>query len=616
MRTTLLSLAAGMLWAQAPAPPPPSYQLTDGERQQLRARSEALAVELTKVRDTPDRDLLPDIEIYHKAAQWILRHEEEFFTKAYVMQAMRGLDRGIDRARELAAGKPSWPQRKGQFARAYRSRVDGSVQPYGIVVPGSYDGTTPMRLDVVLHGRGATLNEVSFLNGQDTAKPPDVPERHLVLHVFGRGNNAYRWAGESDVFEALESVRRRYKVDPNQIVLRGFSMGGAGAWHIGLHYPDQWAAVEAGAGFTETLKYAKQESAADFQKRMWTIYDAVEYTMNAFDVPIVGYGGEIDPQLQASRNIQERLVAEGLGPGNLRALFLVGPGTAHKWHPDSKKESDAFLDKVLAEGPRNPDRVRFVTYTTRYNKAFWVTIDALEEQYNRAEVDARRTAEGITATTRNVARITLPAGRLTIDGQSITNSGNGQTGSLEKRNGKWTVPLTTTGLRKVHGLQGPIDDAFRESFLCVKPAPGQAPPLLEAFAREHAKWLRGDVRVKDAKRVTREDMREHNLILFGDPASNPLIAQIAARLPVGWNKDQIVVGKQTFPAATHTLALIYPNPLNPGKYVVINSGYTMHEAEFKGTNALLYPRLGDYAVLTAKGEVAVSGFFDEFWKLH
>ena len=68
--------------------------------------------------------------------------------------------------------------------------------------------------------------------------------------------------------------------------------------------------------------------------------------------------------------------------------------------------------------------------------------------------------------------------------------------------------------------------------------------------------------------------------------------------------------------------LIYPNPLNPKKYVVLNSGHTFHEAEFKGSNALLFPRLGDYAVVRpmptekepAVFEVMKSGIFDEAWQ--
>jgi hypothetical protein len=69
--------------------------------------------------------------------------------------------------------------------------------------------------------------------------------------------------------------------------------------------------------------------------------------------------------------------------------------------------------------------------------------------------------------------------------------------------------------------------------------------------------------------------------------------------------------------------MIYPSPLNTARYVVLNSGHTFHAADFQGTNALLYPRLGDYAVLKLAGterdplavDVATAGLFDDFWKL-
>jgi hypothetical protein len=60
--------------------------------------------------------------------------------------------------------------------------------------------------------------------------------------------------------------------------------------------------------------------------------------------------------------------------------------------------------------------------------------------------------------------------------------------------------------------------------------------------------------------------------------------------------------------------MIYPNPLNPDRYVVLNSGHTFGEKEFKGTNALLYPRMGDWAVLNKAGEVVKAGLFDENWR--
>ena len=38
----------------------------------------------------------------------------------------------------------------------------------------------------------------------------------------------------------------------NGFYLMGFSMGGAGAWHIGAHHTDRFAGIHAGAGFAVT----------------------------------------------------------------------------------------------------------------------------------------------------------------------------------------------------------------------------------------------------------------------------------------------------------------------------------------------------------------------------
>jgi hypothetical protein len=70
-------------------------------------------------------------------------------------------------------------------------------------------------------------------------------------------------------------------------------------------------------------------------------------------------------------------------------------------------------------------------------------------------------------------------------------------------------------------------------------------------------------------------------------------------------------------AADHAPVLITANPLNPHRYVVVNSGHTFGAKEFARTNALLFPHLGDYAVIRVEGEndeVKLSGFFDESWK--
>jgi dienelactone hydrolase len=621
---TLYALFAVTAYAADP------YQPTAEEQRQMQDKMAALAsrVKALAAKHT-DADLLADVDVYRKAAEWILRYPDEFYTKAYAANTVAALNKGLARAKELESHPPSWPKQKGRLVRAYISPVDGSVQPYGLIIPEQYSGR-PVRLDLVMHGKGATLNEVSFIAAHEGSQPVPAGQDFITLEVFGRTNPGYRWAGEADVFEALASVRRRYNIDPKRIVLRGFSMGGHGAWHIGLHYPGMWAATEAGAGFTETVKYAKLDNLPPYQQAVLHIYDAVDYSLNAFDAPIIGYGGEIDPQLQASTNIREQLTAEGFhfeqGPyrwttSDLRALFLIGPNTPHRFHPDSKKVSDEYIEKALETAGQVPSHLRFVTYTTRYDRCYWITVEGLDKTYERADVDATKVGKQFTVSTKNVSRLKLAgSGAFEIDGQKIA-SGAADT-EFEKKSGKWRVANGAASLQKTHGLQGPIDDAFMGPFLCVRPTGDAWNPAaqqygrqtLDRFTAEFAKWMRGDPRVKDDRDISQSDIGAFNLVLFGDPGSNSLMAQVVGKLPIRWSKTEIAMAGQKFSAADHIPVLIYPNPLNPKRYVVINSGHTFGEKEFRGTNALLFPRLGDYAVMGTDGAVAVAGLFNESWR--
>jgi len=83
----------------------------------------------------------------------------------------------------------------------------------------------------------------------------------------------------------------------------------------------------------------------------------------------------------------------------------------------------------------------------------------------------------------------------------------------------------------------------------------------------------------------------------------------------------VVVGNQEYPA-THVPVFVFSNPLNPTKYVVINSGFTFHDHT---SNAMQSPKLPDWAVvdITKPGNnyrylplfVESQGFFDEGWRL-
>lgn len=594
LRASILIVCAATLAAQTPAPAP--FKVPASDLEALREAVKPLTAKTAALKANP---LAADVAVYEKAVQYLLRFPDQFYDANYVKHAHAAIATGVARAAELEAGKPSWTQQTGRVARAYKSRIDDSLQPYKLNIPASYDGAKPVRLDVILHGRNARLTEASFLAIDPKAKPLPDTQDFIELEVYGRGNNAYRWAGETDVFEALAAVQAQYKIDPDRVVLRGFSMGGAGAWHIGLHHPSTWAGVEAGAGFTDTIVYANRKNPPAYERAAMHIYDAVDYARNIANVPTVGYGGEIDKQLQASVNIKEALEFEHI---NARALFLVGPQTEHKWHPEKKAESEAFLKANLPR--KRPDSFSFVTWTPRYGRIWNYRIVALENLYARAQLDVK----GAAVTTSNIAEFELdqPA-EITLDGQNLKGA------AFVKDLNKWSVRERPSRLRKKANLQGPIDDAFMDRFLCVAPGPDAK---LDEFAANFARHLRGDIRRKAVNEVSKQDIAESNLVLFGTPATNKWIKDTVKKLPaVTWDDKKIVIDGQTFDAATHTLALIQPNPLNPEKYVVYNSGHTFGKAEFEGTNALLYPRLGDYAVIeTATGKVKLAGLFGNSWQ--
>ncbi len=593
-----------------------------------------------------DPRLVADVEVYAKAADWCLRHNE-FHTPKHVELCLKALDTGLARADELAQGKPSWIARPGVSIRGYVSKVDGSVQPYAVSLP---EGVKPFSatrypLHVVLHGRGDTLNEVSFINQHD-GKPLPGDRSWVQLDVFGRTNNGYRWAGETDVFEAIADLRRIVRIDDRRIVLRGFSMGGAGAWHLGMHHPSKWCSVGPGAGFVDFYKYQKVDKPLpDFQHKTLRIYDSIDYALNAFNVPVCTYGGELDAQLAASTEMVAAAKTEGVD-----IKLLVGPGVGHKFHPDSLKEFMAFHDEHSREGrPPFPghEHIRFTTSTLKYNVCEWLTIEEMQRPYEPATVDAKVGQDGVLRiATKNVAVLQIArdvADDVVIDGtkHELRQAADGLLPGVYYEIGRdqWHVmdydpskdfPTNPDG-RKRRDLQGPIDDAFMQPFVCVKgtgeawsvPHHDWAAWSLARFEKEFDKWMRGKVPVVDDTAVTEELIAEKNLVLFGDPGSNSVLRKVLDKLPIQWTKETLRVGGKDYDPATHGVCLIFPNPLNPRRYVVINSGHTFHEKEFRASNAQLYPRLGDVAVVkfskkTDGGHdegVAWASLFNAAWKL-
>lgn len=638
--------------------PPAGVAVPDDLRRELEEGvvklDASLAAARTNLAKRPELlSRLPDVAIFHKAVDWALRYDEFFRTNEFAA-ARQQLETATERLQALQGGSAPWTRTNGLVVGGYVSRIDGSVQPYGLVVPRSWkpDSGRRWRLDTWFHGRGEQLSELAFLSDRMRNPGEFTPVDTFVLHLYGRYCNGSRFAGETDFWEALADVRSRYPIDEDRLVVRGFSLGGASAWHFAVHHASRWAAAAPGAGFSETAQFLnvfqnEKLSPSWWEQKLWRLHDSTAQALNVSMVPLVAYSGEVDGQIQAANAMQDALRAEGM-----ELAHIVGPRTGHKYEPGAKLELDRRIDVLATAGRvRVPRDVRFVTHSLRYDTMAWVKVDGLVEHWEPARVLASlRTgpASGpdVTVLTTNVTGLSLvfETGEAPFDPQTpVTVQIDGVNLETEppKSDRSWRMafhregdhwlpgPKSRAGLRKLHGLQGPIDDAFMEAFLMVLPS---GAPLNEkvgswvssesARAIEHwRRHFRGVAQQRKDTEVTEADIRSNNLVLWGDPSSNALLARMADKLPIQWSADGIRVNGKTYSAASNAPVLIFPNPLNPTRYVVINSGFTFREYDYLN-NARQTPKLPDWAVIDlnlppgsrAPGGIADAGFFGEHWE--
>ncbi|QDV19542.1 Prolyl oligopeptidase family protein [Gimesia panareensis] len=630
--------------------------LTTEQRQTFDQGLQTLQESLQALGDRPASDIA-DASIFSKGLQWALLYDQQFSPRDIALMK-RAIVRGKQRIEALAANKKTWSTRKGKLALGYVSAVDNSVQPYGVIVPENYDPAQPIRLDVVLHGssRPVGMSELRFIarfdeGDEKQSTAPDKP--YIELHPLGRVENCYRWAGETDVFEAIEDVCRRYNIDRRRIVLRGMSMGASGTWHLGLKHPDYFVAIGPYCGYVDThhfsetpLKnFVKVGPLPPHQELGLHMLDSIDYAANAGVVPAIACIGEKDVFFQAHVLMGKAMQQEGLTMVN-----LISPGTGHVidpvTHAEQMRRIGLYVDKGL---DRQPQQLRFVTWTLKYNRCHWLEVLGLQQHYAKAVFAAQIRDDAMEVTElQNITRFAIDISRLskvpqklrigktelslspaiTTQTRKIVIERKENVWSLEDRKGK----SPRTGKRP--GMQGPIDDAFSSPFLCVR-GTGQpwnaavqaySTASLKRFADEWQHYFRGELPIKNDTDVTEEDIRTRNLILFGDPGSNRLISKVLPDLPLEWTREKLRLGNQEYPAEKHVPALIAPNPLAGAnrRYVVLNSGHTFREAELAKLNYLLFPRWGDWAVLQIdpsytdstpiKESVLRAGYFDEQWK--
>ena len=231
----------------------------------------------------------------------------------------RVFGRVADQLGQASRGEDPYATVTGALRRAFRSRLDNTLQPYVVSIPEDYDPKDEYPLLVFLHGSGSTETDMLGF-------PYLSPGGMIEIGPFGRGpSNAFATPeAQTDIAEAIDDAIANYPIDTSRIILTGFSMGGYGAYRTFYETPGKFAAVAVFSG-GPTLGRA---FAPDSDPPSFLDEEALEPFSG---IPVFIFHGEKDLNVSFDRTLE---VVEKLKAAGARVEFHSDPQRGHEGPPD------------------------------------------------------------------------------------------------------------------------------------------------------------------------------------------------------------------------------------------------------------------------------------------
>ncbi len=526
-----------------------------------------------------------------------------------------------------------FPARSTLDELAYISDSDGSVQPYYVRVPEAYTPDRAWPLIVFLHGYVPSITMLDPWLLSDEVCQIAEDNGCLLLIPYGRRNSDFQGVGERDVFDSIEHFADVVNVDRERIYLSGVSMGGMGAWTIGLRFPGYFAAVAPISGQTDMFRWWGWDR-AKFPpwKRFLVDWDnALEMVPNARGQNIFVQHGENDTLIPV---IESRSMVEAIRASGVPCEYYEFPGASHYIYWESECYEKAWSwQKDFRLNPR-PEHVSMKVFSLNYSTNFWLTVRELQRWGTPATIEARVMDGGarLDVRTDNVALFEvdtatcplLPAERYHITaGERTLLVPPLPDGRLIVQVGPSFEPQSDWPPVKRRGLCGPCEDVFNSPFIVVQGTAGDL-NANEEIARNTATWLEeweafadGQARVCTDRELSDADIQRFNLVLLGTPKTNSVLARLADELPITIGDHRYTILDKTYEGPRLGLAMCYPNPLNPDRYLLIYSG-PLHGRRLSSNHK--HDLLPDFEVFdadtftTGDTEAAVcGGWFDVDW---
>jgi pimeloyl-ACP methyl ester carboxylesterase len=520
----------------------------------------------------------------------------------------------------------------GVHLRGFTSKIDGQIQYYRVTAPSISKQQEKGKLPIVVTYPPAAEHNREYLKSVFVAgiakrRLEDLSNKYgyLLLHPSARGNGYGNPIAIEDIFQAIEAVKQDYNVDEDRIYLDGGCEGGLEALLLGARYPSKFAAIGVSNPMVNRTNLLSKESDSPVHKFLkdWIVYRSpMNLVENLSNVPIIiihdNEGGPKDPPVQESINFIERCKRLGFKP-----TFEYYEKGGLLYDEVDERTYTFFQDKARI---KSPTEILYKTRELKYSSAYWVKINRLIEPMNDATIKAERQSNRITVTTRNIGEYELLLDTLEYKSKDplivVTNGEESFNGIPEGSSIVITVEKGRNNLEKTDRIEGPILHAFSDSFMIVDGSIGsksQGKSFKEIASKLKKYWKDSyfvDCKYKEDSQVTIKDIEENNLILIGTAETNSLIERIRNSLPIEIFSNRIRVGTQEYVGTGLGLELIYPNPLNKKRYVVIITGNDPEHLQVNEKN-LAIEGWYDYQVWKVKdgqpSRVVDVGYFDSHW---
>jgi hypothetical protein len=425
-------------------------------------------------------------------------------------------------------------------------------------------------------------------------------------------------------------------------------MGGHGTWHLGVTYPDKFAAIGPSAGWISMVSYAgvpraeHPDAIVDLFQRAASAGDTLALVKNLSSVGVYVLHGDADDNVPVD---QAREMRKVLGEFHADWAYHERVGAGHWWGNlcvDWPEMFEFFSQRSLPDKGK-VTHVKFATVSPGVSaECQWAVIESQQKAYKLSSIDLTHDPQkrSFAGKTENVACLGLDVQHLKpgapihieLDGQKLVDvpwPGEAATVWLNRSGDKWTVGAKPSADAKSPSRCGPFRDAFRNEMVFVIGTKGSAEENAWALhkARYDAEnfWYRGNGFIQIATDANFDPAKvpDRNVVLYGNADTNAAWSALLGNGPVQVKSGSVLIGGRETKGDDFGCVFVRPRPGSDVASVGVVSGTGVKGMRLTDrlpffVSGVGYPDcvlFGPEALTKGVAGVKAAGFFGNDWSV-